>query len=145
MTWRLPPSKRIIRILETDEKGDPILRSRLDLSIKKGRLENYVVQLERRKDSLLIKRFKPIVRYNYSHNFFHMDIYDKKGKKFKRELGKFKSFNDAITFAENDIKSNYEQYIKNYEDGLFPNGTRPKKDEKNEKRRKKKKRGRFYR
>ena len=145
MVWKLLPPKRIITPLETDENGNTILRYRLDLYIKKGKVTDYVVQLEKMRSELLRQRFKPIVRFNFCHGSFHIDFIDKRGKKYKVFLGKFKNFNEAINYAINNIKSEYEKYIKNYEDGLFPNGTSPKEVEKNEKGRKKKKRGRFYR
>ncbi len=59
------------------------------------------------------KKWSAIVRYDTSHGFAHRDIIDKKGNKKKTPLFN-QDFNDALTFAENDLKSNWEYYKKSF-------------------------------
>lgn len=57
-------------------------RLRVRLSIKKGELNNLVFQYE----SLIAKKWTPIVRYDLAHGFFHRDVMKPKVKKKKRLL-----------------------------------------------------------
>ncbi len=51
----------------------------------------------------------PVVRYDTSHGFAHRDILNMKGEKRKTPIF-VSDKNDALTFAENDIKDNWEVY-----------------------------------
>ena len=51
----------------------------------------------------------PVVRYDTAHGFAHRDILDKKGSAKKTPLFN-QDYNDALTFAENDLKTNWEYY-----------------------------------
>lgn len=51
----------------------------------------------------------PVVRYDTEHGFAHRDLLDKKGNKQKTPLFT-KDYNEALTFAEYDIKSNWKIY-----------------------------------
>jgi len=106
--------KRIIRVLETDENGDPISRFRTEIYTEKGQPINYVIQLEVKTKRLLKKEWKPVIRYNYSHEISHRDIYNLKGDKIKENLGFFKDLKHAIDYGIKDIKSNWEIYIEKF-------------------------------
>ena len=51
----------------------------------------------------------PVVRYDTSHGFAHRDLLDLKGGVKKTPLFN-QDFNDALTFAENDLKLNWFYY-----------------------------------
>jgi len=51
----------------------------------------------------------PVVRYDTSHGFAHRDLLDIKGGVEKTPLFN-QDFNDALTFAENDLKLNWFYY-----------------------------------
>jgi hypothetical protein len=51
----------------------------------------------------------PVVRYDTAHGFAHRDILDKKGSVRKTPLFN-QDYNDALIFAENDLKTNWEYY-----------------------------------
>jgi len=51
----------------------------------------------------------PVVRYDTAHGFAHRDILNKKGSVKKTPLFN-QNYNDALTFAENDLKTNWEYY-----------------------------------
>lgn len=65
----------------------------------------FVVQYE-----LEIKReWYPVVRYDSSHGFAHRDKISPKGAVIKEELP-FTDFNLALTFAEKDLRDNWQKY-----------------------------------
>ena len=51
----------------------------------------------------------PVVRYDTRHGFAHRDLINKKGKKQKTPIFA-RDYNEALTFAEYDIKSNWKIY-----------------------------------
>jgi len=51
------------------------------------------------------EKWLPVVRYDTRHGFAHRDLLDKKGEKQKTPI-LAKDYNDALIFAEYDIKSN---------------------------------------
>lgn len=70
----------------------------------KGSILYFVVQLEVRVRGI----WKPVVRYDCSHRFSHMDKYDMKGNKTKIPLDL--SFESALTLGEWDIDENWSKY-----------------------------------
>jgi hypothetical protein len=54
-----------------------------------------------------------VVRYDTAHGFAHRDLLDKKGRVQKTPLFN-QDLNDALTFAENDLKTNWEKYKKSF-------------------------------
>lgn len=68
---------------------------------------SFVVQYE----TSLEGKWLPVVRYDTEHRFAHRDMLDKKGS--KRVTPVFaKDHNEALTFADYDIKSNWRIYKK---------------------------------
>ncbi len=70
----------------------------------RGKVVNFVVQLEvKYKES-----WKEVIRYDCAHGYTHRDFYNLHGKYTKEEL--YLSFEDALTFADDDIDGNWENY-----------------------------------
>lgn len=57
----------------------------------------------------------PVARYDTAHGFAHRDLFDTKGHVVKTPLFN-QDYNDALTFAENDLKINWEYYKKRFLD-----------------------------
>jgi len=71
----------------------------------RSQILEFMVQLE-----ILSKgRWTPIVRYDTAHDHAHRDIFHGDGRVEKVPLS-FGDYNSALTFAEMDIRSNWEQY-----------------------------------
>ncbi len=62
---------------------------------------SFVVQYETKLEG----KWLPIVRYDTRHGLAHRDLLDKRGEKQKTPIFA-KDYNEALTFAEYDIKSN---------------------------------------
>jgi hypothetical protein len=75
----------------------------------KGDILSFVVQYETR----LEDKWLPVVRYDTEHGFAHRDLFDIKGNKSKTPMF-IKDYNEALTFAEYDIKSNWKMYKKTF-------------------------------
>jgi len=71
----------------------------------KQQVIEFMVQLE-----VHVKgKWKPVVRYDTAHGFAHRDIFHGNGNLEKTPLS-FGDYNSALTFAEFDIRSNWELY-----------------------------------
>ncbi|MBU1367773.1 MAG: hypothetical protein KKE55_07365 [Candidatus Omnitrophica bacterium] len=55
-------------------------------------------------------RWWPILRYDTAHGFAHKDLISASGKVRKTTLDSIQNLSDTLTFALNDIKSNWELY-----------------------------------
>ena len=55
----------------------------------------------------------PVVRYDTVHGFAHKDIVPYKGEAHKETLP-FNDFNLALTFAEKDLRDNWQKYRERY-------------------------------
>lgn len=55
-----------------------------------------------------------MIRFNYYHGFAHKDIFTLDGKKFKEDLERFVDLTKALRFAQNDINTNWQDYIKRF-------------------------------
>lgn len=73
----------------------------------RGSVLSFVVQYE----TVLDNVWCPVVRYDTEHGFAHRDLFDKKGNKKKTPMFT-EDYNEALTFAEYDIKSNWKIYKK---------------------------------
>ena len=72
---------------------------------KKGKIVFFRVQYETR----IGNQWYPVVRYDTVHGFAHRDILDIKGRVKKTPLFN-QDYNDALSFAESDLKSNWLFY-----------------------------------
>lgn len=72
---------------------------------EKGKIVFFRVQYETKINNI----WYPVVRYDTAHGFAHRDIIDIKGV-FKKTPLFNQDYNDALVFAENDLKSNWKYY-----------------------------------
>lgn len=72
--------------------------------IKKD-IVSFVIQYETKVEGI----WYPVVRYDTRHGFAHRDLLNKHGEKQKTPLFT-QNYNEALLFAEYDIKSNWKIY-----------------------------------
>jgi hypothetical protein len=75
----------------------------------KSQILEFLIQLETSGKG----KWKPVVRYDTAHGYAHRDIIHADGKIEKLPLS-FGDYNSALTFAEMDIRSNWELYRKRF-------------------------------
>jgi hypothetical protein len=87
------------------------VRDRIRVGFKKdrGKIIEFIVQYE----TLVRGEWQVVVRYDTAHGKPHTDVIRPDGTKEKRLLH-FPNFNDAFSYAEEDIKANWDQYRKRY-------------------------------
>ena len=91
---------------------DDGVRKRHYHETKEGRIVYFAVQLE-----IKVKNeWKPVIRYDCSHQFTHMDKYDIKGNKIKVMLNL--SFESALTYGDWDINENWIKYKEEFLKGV---------------------------
>ena len=95
--------KEISYLKYLDDDENELLRIRIWTD--KGKVTDLVVQFE----SVIRGRRHPIVRYDCSHGFFHRDILYPGGDKEKQSIS-ITSLEDALNYAEQDIKDRWEFY-----------------------------------
>ena len=76
---------------------------------ERGKIVFFRIQYETR----IGNRWYPVVRYDTSHGFAHRDMMSLKGSVTKTPLFK-QDYNDALTFAESDLKLNWEYYKRKF-------------------------------
>jgi len=81
------------------------------------RVRNRIVFFRVQLETLLGEKWMPVVRYDTAHGFVHRDLLDNKGNVIKTPLFN-QELNDALTFAENDLKTNWPSYRKRFLEGL---------------------------
>ena len=64
----------------------------------------FVVQLEVKVGGT----WKEVVRYDCAHDYAHKDLYNNEGKRSKINL--YMNYEDALSFADDDINDNWEIY-----------------------------------
>jgi hypothetical protein len=72
---------------------------------ERKQIVSFVVQLE----CLIDDSWYPLVRYDTAHGFAHCDILRPDGSSEKL-LIPVSDFNEALTYAQEDIKANYRRY-----------------------------------
>ena len=72
---------------------------------QKGKIAKFIVQYETK----IANKWHAVIRYDTAHGFAHKDIlhFGKSSDKIKLV---FSDLNEALTFADNDIKSNWKKY-----------------------------------
>lgn len=90
-----------------NEEGNEKLRMKIQTD--RGSVIDMVVQYE----SLIEDKWTAIVRYDCEHGFFHRDVLYPKGEKEKRAIP-IVSLEDALNYAEQDIKDRWEFYKERY-------------------------------
>lgn len=89
-------------------------RKRYYHKTKKGKVVDFVVQLEVRVEG----QWKSVIRYDCSHNFAHVDRYNIKGEQEKEEITL--AYAESLTLADEDININWESYKEKFLKGGFP-------------------------
>ena len=84
---------------------------RLNLKIKANKLRemDIIVQYE----SCIENKWTPVVRYDCSNGFFHRDLLFPEGEKEKQIIS-ISSLEEALNYAEMDIKDRWEFYKEKY-------------------------------
>ena len=101
-------TKDFIKDLENEDTE----RLRLKIVTVKGRVVDMVVQYE----SFIDGKWTPIVRYDYAHGFFHRDVLSRSGDK-EKEVIAIEKLEDALPYAQQDIKDRWEWYKERYVKG----------------------------
>jgi hypothetical protein len=84
----------------------------LDIDVRKrhyhiaeaGKITKFAVQLEVK----IGGTWKEVVRYDCAHDYAHKDYYSIEGK--QRKINLYLSYEDALTFADDDINENWKIY-----------------------------------
>lgn len=79
----------------------------------RGRIIGFTVQFE----TFWKEEWLPVVRYDSAHGFAHRDLYDIKGRAVKTPLF-IRNYNQALTFAELDLKANWRIYRERFVKGV---------------------------
>ena len=95
--------------------GDKRLRFRI--RTRKGKITEFLVQLELTVGGV----WKPIVRYDNSHDFAHRDLIDPKGNEIEKKALKLGTLDEVLEFAEQDLNDRAEWYVESF---LKMRGTR---------------------
>lgn len=82
--------------------------------IQSGSVVAFMVQLEVRVQGT----WQTVVRYDCAHGFAHCDRYNRKGEQRKEDLEM--SFEDALTFADEDLDERWAGYRDRFLKGVFP-------------------------
>jgi len=94
----------------------------LDVDVRKkhyhfteaGKVVKFMVQLEVK----IEESWKPVIRYDCSHDYAHKDCYNMEGKSKKINL--YLDYKDALNLADDDINENWEIYRERFLRGDFP-------------------------
>ncbi|MBI5197119.1 MAG: hypothetical protein HZA19_00765 [Nitrospirae bacterium] len=81
---------------------------------EKGRVIDFIVQLEVKVEG----QWKPVIRYDCSHDFAHIDRYNIQGEKVKEEI--HLPYEETLTLADEDINFNWEFHKERFLKGGVP-------------------------
>jgi len=84
--------------------------ARVRFDVERGRVLGFLVQLE----CLIEDEWHPVVRYDTAHGFAHRDVMHPASDTEKTEMA-VGDYNEALTFAINDLSENWETYRRRYE------------------------------
>ena len=96
----LKERKFLVMLTPTDRYRHSHIRFKTDIL-------RFVVQYETRVEG----KWRPVVRYDTEHGYAHRDLMDIQGRSLKTPMFT-KDYSEALTFAEYDIKSNWQMYKK---------------------------------
>lgn len=80
------------------------------------RVRNRIVFFRVQLETQVGDRWRPVVRYDMAHGFVHRDLLDRRGRAIKTPLFN-QDLNDALTFAEHDLKANWVSYRDRFLEG----------------------------
>lgn len=76
-------------------------------------MDNQVVEFVVQYEIIIQDKWYPVVRYDTTHGFAHKDKLSRDGK-VRKEILPFNDFNLALTFAEKDLRDNWQKYRKRF-------------------------------
>ncbi len=88
---------------------------RIQFEVEHGRVLKFAVQLEYRFSEA--GDFTPVIRSNIAHGFAHCDRLHPYGKSAKITMAT-QDYNEALSFAINDLVSNWSVYRRRFEEWL---------------------------
>jgi hypothetical protein len=88
------------------------VRYRVIFEVERGKILKFVVQLE----SLGGDLWAPVVRYDTAHGVAHRDRYMADGAISRHEMLPVSEYNQALTFAIRDVRSNWEDWLREYQE-----------------------------
>ena len=77
------------------------------------RIANTVIEFVVQYELKISDEWYPVVRYDTAHGFAHKDSLSYKGEAAKEELP-FDDYNLALTFAEKDLRDNWQKYREHF-------------------------------
>jgi len=89
------------------------IQVRISFVRERSQILAFVVQLE----YFYQNKWYPVVRYDTAHQFAHCDILYPDGRQEKHPLD-VNNYNEALTYAQNDILKNYQRYCTRFKDWL---------------------------
>ena len=98
-----------MRTISFEHNLSPGAMVRVRITKERGCILSFVVQLE----CSVGDKWCPIVRYDTAHGFAHQDILKPDGTKEKQPT-LATDFNEALTYAQRDIKAHWRYYLERY-------------------------------
>ena len=86
---------------------------RVRFTRNRGRITAFVVQLE----CWIRDHWYPVMRYDTAHGFTHCDALKPDGTQEKHTIP-IRDFNEALTYAQNDLRTNYRRYCERFKEQL---------------------------
>ena len=99
------PHKEFFKLISPDSED----RLRFRIETEKGSVVNIVVQYE----AMIKGSWLEIVRYDCAHGYFHRDVLYPGGRKEKQPIA-IENLNDALQYAEQDLKDRWSWYKERY-------------------------------
>ena len=103
-----------MRTVEYYKRFDEENLARIEFTVERGRILRFVAQLECRYGD----EWHPVLRYDTAHDFAHRDVLRPNQNAIKQELG-LRDYNEALTFATDDLAQNWLRYRQRYEQWLI--------------------------
>lgn len=103
----------MLRTVEFRQRFDEQNAARVRFELERDEVVRFTVQLECRFDD----QWHPIVRYDTAHQFAHRDLIRPWGEVEKTEMST-QDYNEALTFAIQDLKAHWQEYRQRYEQWL---------------------------
>lgn len=97
--------KEFLKLISPDGED----RLRVKIKTERGKVVNIVVQYE----AMIRGAWHEIVRYDCEHGYFHRDVIYPKGRKEKQPIA-IENLNDALQYAEQDLKDRWAWYKDRY-------------------------------
>lgn len=81
-------------------------RKRFFIETRRGQVVRFVIQFE----TLIHKKWYPVVRYDTVHGYAHKDVLDRRGRVIEKVEMANMDYNKALQMANLDIDSNWGIY-----------------------------------